>query len=203
MQKPASTGVSTFVEHDVTPQEQQSRRPDARQARDSHNPTPALPDSGNKQGPDRADARYAPTGPGNIQTQVREMHTQDGSARLGSAHVRPDDTKRLITITTLALAVVCLFTILSLLLPSTRPQGDVSRWCETSDCRDYAALLTHDLNRSVDPCDDFDAYVCSTWKPDDRFPGVFLTSLDDLSIAWLDGLPELLEKGAKAGVAGR
>ncbi|KAL1446548.1 hypothetical protein MTO96_044553 [Rhipicephalus appendiculatus] len=131
------------------------------------------------------------------------QHTQDGSARLGSAHVRPDDTKRLITITTLALAVVCLFTILSLLLPSTRPQGDVSRWCETSDCRDYAALLTHDLNRSVDPCHDFDAYVCSTWKPDDRFPGVFVMSLDDLSIAWLGGLPELLEKGSQGGVAGR
>ncbi|KAH7946618.1 hypothetical protein HPB52_001862 [Rhipicephalus sanguineus] len=126
------------------------------------------------------------------------QETQDGSARHGPAHVRPDDTKRLITITTLALAVVCAFTILSLLLPSTRPQGDVSRWCDTSDCRDFATLLTRELNRSVDPCHDFDAYVCSMWKPDDRFPRVFQTALDDLTIAWLDGLPELLEKGAKA-----
>ncbi|KAH7958200.1 hypothetical protein HPB51_027816 [Rhipicephalus microplus] len=58
-------------------------------------------------------------------------------------------------------------------------------------------LLAHKLNRSVDPCHDFDAYVCSTWKPDDRFPRVSQTLLGDLSISWLDGLPELLEEGAK------
>ncbi|KAL3208574.1 hypothetical protein MRX96_038981 [Rhipicephalus microplus] len=76
-------------------------------------------------------------------------------------------------ITTLALVVVCAFTILSLLLLSTRPQKDVSRWCDTSDCRQYATLLARELDRSVDRCHDFDA------------------------IAWLDGLPELLEEGAK------
>ncbi|KAH6927365.1 hypothetical protein HPB50_002326 [Hyalomma asiaticum] len=126
------------------------------------------------------------------------------TARRSSDHVRPDDTKRLITISTLALAVVCAFTILSLLLPSTKPQGDVSRWCDNSDCRAHAALLTRNLNRSIDPCQNFDAYVCSTWKPDDRFPSVFQTALDDLSIAWLDGLHDLLEKGAKtASVAAK
>ncbi|KAL3225379.1 hypothetical protein MRX96_025810 [Rhipicephalus microplus] len=133
MHKPSSTEVRTLVERDLT--QQQSRLSDSPRVDDSEDPPPALPDSGCKQALEQADVSYAPTGTANIPTLVRYTHPHDGSARHGPTHIRPDDTKRLITITTLALAVVCTFTVLSLLLPSTRPQGDVSRWCDTSECR--------------------------------------------------------------------
>lgn len=192
MRKASSAGWPTFVERDAS--QQQRRRSQARATRYSHSPPSGLPD-GCREGPEHADP-LAPRSPaGNVHSIAPDP---DAPGR-GSGHASrlPDDRKRLITVTALALAVVCAFTVLSLMLPSTKPQGEVSRWCDTSDCRDHAALLTRDLNRSINPCNDFDAYVCSTWKPDARFPIVFQTALDDLSIAWLDGLKELLEKGVK------
>ncbi|KAH9371152.1 hypothetical protein HPB48_017091 [Haemaphysalis longicornis] len=63
-------------------------------------------------------------------------------------------------------------------------------YCEASECLRHVELLTHGLNRSIDPCQDFQAYVCSTWNPDSRFPEVSATALDDLAISWLDDLPK-------------
>ncbi|XP_077534531.1 neprilysin-like [Haemaphysalis longicornis] len=40
-----------------------------------------------------------------------------------------------------------------------------SRLCETSDCRFHAHLVVGGLNKSLDPCEDFAAFVCSAWKP--------------------------------------
>nr|XP_054922698.1 uncharacterized protein LOC129382576 [Dermacentor andersoni] len=195
MRNASSPGGSTFVEPENN--QQQRCSPQARPAQYSHSPPSGLPD-GCRQGLDIAADPLSPRTPGAPDNVLSLPRDTDASARgSGNASRLPDDTKRLITVTALALAVVCAFTVLSLMLPSTKPQGEVSRWCDTSDCRDHAALLTRGLNRSIDPCQDFDAYVCSTWKPDDRFPRVVQTALDDLSIAWLDGLIELLEKGAK------
>ncbi|XP_077546780.1 uncharacterized protein LOC144159270 [Haemaphysalis longicornis] len=35
--------------------------------------------------------------------------------------------------------------------------------CDTDDCLQHAYMLVAGLNRSLDPCDDFGAFVCSAW----------------------------------------
>ncbi|XP_037580348.1 neprilysin [Dermacentor silvarum] len=46
-----------------------------------------------------------------------------------------------------------------------------SRWspqklalCTTTACSEFAKLIAYSVNQSVDPCSDFDAYVCSGWR---------------------------------------
>ncbi|KAK8777902.1 hypothetical protein V5799_020756 [Amblyomma americanum] len=45
-----------------------------------------------------------------------------------------------------------------------RPAYQVARPdCDTNDCFQHAYMLVSGLNRSIDPCEDFGAYVCSAW----------------------------------------
>ncbi|KAH7986888.1 hypothetical protein HPB49_026189 [Dermacentor silvarum] len=46
-----------------------------------------------------------------------------------------------------------------------------SRWspqklalCTTTACSEFAKLIAYSVNQSVDPCSDFDVYVCSGWR---------------------------------------
>ncbi|XP_075552130.1 neprilysin-11-like isoform X2 [Dermacentor variabilis] len=110
--------------------------------------------------------------------------------------------RRLAVLTSLAIVVVAAFTLIAYALPAPRLVRLVTRWCDTDDCRHHAALLTGGLNRSIDPCHDFEAYACSAWTPDARFP-LLSNALDDVAIAWLTGLEELLDRGAKEIPAAR
>ncbi|KAL1416219.1 hypothetical protein MTO96_006478 [Rhipicephalus appendiculatus] len=112
------------------------------------------------------------------------------------------ERRRLATVTVLAVAVVAAFTLLAYVLPSPRLVRRSTRFCETADCRNHVALLTRGLNRSIDPCHDFEAYVCSAWAPDARYPALS-NALDDLAIAWMDGLDDLLDRGARTIPAAR
>nr|XP_050024103.1 neprilysin-11-like [Dermacentor andersoni] len=78
------------------------------------------------------------------------------------------------------------------------------RTCETRDCQRHALLLTVGLNRSADPCHDFGAYVCSAWSPAGggsrsrrgrSTEEAFESQLNDVLIAWLGGLEDLLISG--------
>ncbi|XP_075553539.1 neprilysin-1-like [Dermacentor variabilis] len=130
-----------------------------------------------------------------VATSQPAQDTQDlGSS--GPIHdgQRSDDRGRLAIIAVLALTLVLACTILSFFLPEAKLLGALSGWCDTSECRRHATLLTHGLNRSIDPCQDFHDYVCSTWEPDPRFASVLRIALDDLSIRWLNDLEELLHE---------
>ncbi|KAL1443382.1 hypothetical protein MTO96_007470 [Rhipicephalus appendiculatus] len=71
--------------------------------------------------------------------------------------------------------------------------------CESRDCQRHALLLTVGLNRSADPCHDFSAYVCSAWTPGGGRPHrptkALESQLNDVLIAWLRGLEDLLISG--------
>ncbi|KAL1420151.1 hypothetical protein MTO96_004575 [Rhipicephalus appendiculatus] len=122
--------------------------------------------------------------------------TQDLGARpLVHDAQRSEDRERLAIIAVLALFLVFACTILSFILPEAKLLGGLSDWCDSSECRRYASLLTDGLNRSIDACDDFDAYVCSTWQPNPLFAPFLDVAIDDLSIRWLDDLEKLLREG--------
>ncbi|KAK8778077.1 hypothetical protein V5799_020578 [Amblyomma americanum] len=105
---------------------------------------------------------------------LQKTGIRDADAATWSSRER----RRLVVVSSLALIVVAIFTVLSFIVPGPVLLHQMSSWCKTADCRKHARLLTRSLNRSVDPCQDFEA------------------ALDDLSIAWVDGFEELLSKGA-------
>ncbi|XP_065290497.1 uncharacterized protein [Dermacentor albipictus] len=37
--------------------------------------------------------------------------------------------------------------------------------CEVRECQEHATLVARTLNRTLDPCQDFSAFVCSGWRP--------------------------------------
>ncbi|KAG0444113.1 hypothetical protein HPB47_014157 [Ixodes persulcatus] len=49
-------------------------------------------------------------------------------------------------------------------LRSKKPQAAVLSWCTADGCLEHAAVLTKSMDRSVQPCEDFYAYVCGNWK---------------------------------------
>ncbi|KAH7935261.1 hypothetical protein HPB52_005163 [Rhipicephalus sanguineus] len=71
--------------------------------------------------------------------------------------------------------------------------------CDSRDCQRHALLLTVGLNRTADPCRDFSAYVCSAWTPGGSRPhpsaNALESQLNDVLIAWLGGLEDLLISG--------
>ncbi|KAH6946942.1 hypothetical protein HPB50_016188 [Hyalomma asiaticum] len=40
-----------------------------------------------------------------------------------------------------------------------------SQVCDVRECQEHAALVARTLNSSLDPCQDFSAFVCSGWRP--------------------------------------
>ncbi|KAH8034834.1 hypothetical protein HPB51_003121 [Rhipicephalus microplus] len=71
--------------------------------------------------------------------------------------------------------------------------------CDSRDCQRHALLLTVGLNRSADPCHDFSAYVCSAWTSGVSHANgsmeTIKSQLNDVLIAWLRGLEDLLISG--------
>ncbi|XP_077500120.1 endothelin-converting enzyme 2-like [Amblyomma americanum] len=71
--------------------------------------------------------------------------------------------------------------------------------CPSQECQRHARLLIGGLNRSLDPCHDFGAYVCSAWKPRSRstegYSNDFNSQLNDVVTSWLKGLEDLLIAG--------
>ncbi|XP_037565301.1 endothelin-converting enzyme 1 [Dermacentor silvarum] len=82
-------------------------------------------------------------------------------------------------------------------VPPTAPcYGD---HCTTSD-----QLFGNVSGQTVDPCEDFRSYVCSWWRPLDRFPDLAISAQSDLVVKWIEGFGSMLETGAavdKSGVA--
>nr|XP_054928971.1 neprilysin-1-like [Dermacentor andersoni] len=91
------------------------------------------------------------------------------------------------------LAVLTFFIFLSSLHKRVESQPLL---CNTEDCRAHASLLTKRLNWTLDPCDDFDAFVCSAARSSsdrEMFNGV----MDELRLSWFQGLRDILIRGTR------
>ncbi|KAH8001164.1 hypothetical protein HPB51_026331 [Rhipicephalus microplus] len=79
-----------------------------------------------------------------------------------------DDKWPQITVVT-TLAIAATLVLYSLLHGTTGSgggdtSGNSPTLCQTTDCIQHADLFAHWLNTSIDPCEDFAAFVCSAWS---------------------------------------
>ncbi|KAH6928727.1 hypothetical protein HPB50_018853 [Hyalomma asiaticum] len=74
--------------------------------------------------------------------------------------------------------------------------------CSSEDCTVHADILTAALNRSLDPCDDFRAYVCSAWSPPRNYREHVTSVMDDVIVSHLEGLSAVLREGSAVLRAG-
>ncbi|KAH9384855.1 hypothetical protein HPB48_026884 [Haemaphysalis longicornis] len=75
--------------------------------------------------------------------------------------------------------------------------GDHDRYCESSDCRYHKKLITGALNWSIDPCEDFSAFVCSAWRATAGYRRGSRSSLEDVVTAWTGDFESMLRKGGE------
>ncbi|XP_077548726.1 endothelin-converting enzyme 1-like [Haemaphysalis longicornis] len=70
--------------------------------------------------------------------------------------------------------------------------------CLTQGCVSHMRFLTDGLNRSLDPCHDFAAYVCSAWRAGSSpNPAIKRSQVGDVVRTWLGGLRDLLSVGPR------
>ncbi|XP_075723852.1 membrane metallo-endopeptidase-like 1 [Rhipicephalus microplus] len=80
-------------------------------------------------------------------------------------------------------------------LSRSRAEGR-SYVCNTEDCRAHARLLTKRLNWTLDPCEDFGAFVCSAVRSPSEQSEVFRTVLDEMRLSWYLRLRDTLSRGS-------
>ncbi|KAL1419524.1 hypothetical protein MTO96_025268 [Rhipicephalus appendiculatus] len=75
-----------------------------------------------------------------------------------------------------------------------KPTRRLRSYCETKGCEAHRYQISHQLDKSINPCDDFGAYVCARWKPRKEFQ-LSRSQMSDMFLSWLYKLPETLAKG--------
>ncbi|KAH9370272.1 hypothetical protein HPB48_007391 [Haemaphysalis longicornis] len=101
---------------------------------------------------------------------------------------------RLIAVAVALLVLVCflIFLALSKAIASRPPEI-----CQTEGCTGHVSLLTRHLNRSIDPCDDFGAYVCSAWRPSSDSYLLGTSVMSDVFYSWFRNFNRTLYEGTK------
>ncbi|XP_070396656.1 endothelin-converting enzyme 1-like isoform X2 [Dermacentor albipictus] len=69
----------------------------------------------------------------------------------------------LVTFAGVVITVLCIFAYVLFSKPARETSELDSLFCRTEDCGMQADILERWLNTSVDPCHDFDGYICSKW----------------------------------------
>ncbi|XP_075732700.1 endothelin-converting enzyme 1 [Rhipicephalus microplus] len=72
---------------------------------------------------------------------------------------------------------------------------DEDLFCESYDCRHHEALIGVRLNRSIDPCVDFSAFVCSAWTASSVYQDGSLSTQQDVVETWSMRFDSLLKGG--------
>ncbi|XP_049527135.1 neprilysin-2-like [Dermacentor silvarum] len=80
------------------------------------------------------------------------------------------------------------------LFPS--PSKAVRTFCMTEDCVKHRQLLENQLDKTIDACEDFGAYVCRQWLPRKEFAELSRSMIWDMVMSWLSRLPDTLTKSA-------
>ncbi|XP_049527441.1 endothelin-converting enzyme 2-like [Dermacentor silvarum] len=78
-----------------------------------------------------------------------------------------------------------------------------SALCNTEDCRAHASLLTKHLNWTLDPCEDFQAFVCSAVRSSSHRSEISKTVIDVVRLSWFQRLQAILVGGSLKIPVGR
>ncbi|KAH7981094.1 hypothetical protein HPB49_021516 [Dermacentor silvarum] len=70
-------------------------------------------------------------------------------------------------------------------------------YCDSTDCYRYEVFIGASLNRSINPCDDFRAFVCSAWKEPSVYHHISRSSREDVVDAWSKNFELMLRRGKK------
>nr|XP_050026824.1 endothelin-converting enzyme 2-like [Dermacentor andersoni] len=98
---------------------------------------------------------------------------------------------------------ICALFLGTLLLLAVRRSFRPPRLCRAEDCQRHATLLTDHLNTTLDPCDDFRAFVCSAWQMSRKNREQSKSVINDLRFTWFDRFEDTLTMGALKFSAGR
>ncbi|KAH6927033.1 hypothetical protein HPB50_025348 [Hyalomma asiaticum] len=100
--------------------------------------------------------------------------------------------------------ILALLCFLAIFLSSSQRRPTVrSLVCSTDSCRKHAALLTENLDWTLDPCEDFQAFVCSAARGSSDRSENFKTVIDKLRLSWYHQLRDILIGGSLKLRAGR
>ncbi|XP_070384769.1 neprilysin-like isoform X3 [Dermacentor albipictus] len=111
----------------------------------------------------------------------------------------------------LAMAVACLATVLVITALVAYIRSTLHPWhqerddgmCRNPPCRGYAQLFLVNVNWTVNPCSDFEAYVCSKWKPSSD-PYAYGSALATYAIQeWFNVFHTMIVEGPKHFAAAR
>ncbi|XP_054922265.1 membrane metallo-endopeptidase-like 1 [Dermacentor andersoni] len=122
-----------------------------------------------------------------------------GSCRDATAGTRGDvapavdQRVRIVVLLAVGLCVV-LVVIITYLRP--RKLQDVKGLCRTHSCYAYWDRLRNQLDESIDPCDNFAAYVCGNWKPERRFGGLSESSFSEMVMWWRTNFQDIVRKAS-------
>ncbi|XP_065296909.1 phosphate-regulating neutral endopeptidase PHEX-like isoform X2 [Dermacentor albipictus] len=71
-------------------------------------------------------------------------------------------------------------------------------FCKTEDCLVHSWRLSNGLNRDLDPCHNFSAYVCSAWSPSKGYLAYSNSAMDDVRKSWFPHFYSVLSEGMKS-----
>ncbi|KAL1435306.1 hypothetical protein MTO96_011218 [Rhipicephalus appendiculatus] len=97
----------------------------------------------------------------------------------------------LATIIGIIVSIVILVTIII----TAYKEDHSAKTCNTFDCLVHANLLKASVNSSVDPCDNFSAYVCSSWVPKKAAFRLY-SVMDIMRNTWYNQFGDTLRRGS-------
>ncbi|XP_064466360.1 phosphate-regulating neutral endopeptidase PHEX-like [Ornithodoros turicata] len=140
---------------------------------------------------DGTEKQEATPPPRRVQRKARDRDVESGPV---THPVQKANSKN----TTALGVLIATFVIIALILyvlskKSALPTGRLhssQNVCDTQDCFEHARTLLRDINTSVDPCQDFSAFVCSNWNRD-----IAASVASEMRNKWSKDVATMLERG--------
>ncbi|XP_049272562.1 endothelin-converting enzyme 1 [Rhipicephalus sanguineus] len=151
-----------------------------------------------------ADARASSPAANSAQLLSRpdEVRSRNPEAVISKTTLQVPRKYDVVTIILITVAVGTLFFVTVFLVASKHAARRL-RLCHTEDCGSHAALLSRAFDTQLDPCDDFEAFVCSAWHASETRREQAMSVMDDLRFTWYDHFEDTLTRGTKKFQAGR
>nr|XP_037275724.1 membrane metallo-endopeptidase-like 1 [Rhipicephalus microplus] len=102
----------------------------------------------------------------------------------------------------LAVSVIVVILGFTFLLLYQKPKPHRVQFCVTKGCQEHRDRIEAQIDKDVDPCEDFRAYVCGHWTGSGE-AYQSRSQMNDMRLHWLHMFPETLRKGVVRFPAGR